>query len=393
MPTYSSPIALTRDNGFVWVVNPNVEAVDPPQNDSVTGREVGNYVNTKVAEVTAGDDPQCVAVTLDNKKAYVTNMGSGTASVIDATTYQPSTTVRVGTEPFGCALTPDGKKLYVANFASDDVTVMRTSDDKVITTIKAVGVKLRGLAVTADGKTVYVTRFLAQLRAGKTSADDGQDDSKEGRVTVIDADKNRVAGTVTLQPIQVANFFLARGDTLNRIIFDPNAFNEIIAGIANAGQANVNGAKGVLGFNIPSLVSVFASAPYLHSGACPDLECVLENVTHRAAGTSGVDTLHAPGQRKKLVKFLKSIDLATPPLPASICRYRNGKTSIGRRRLCQLGNYGSVRFAVSNQTHGQHEFLIEWMSMRLSAGIVGKRLRDLHRNQKDAVLDLSAESY
>jgi hypothetical protein len=31
--------------------------------------------------------------------------------------------------------------------------------------------------------------------------------------------------------------------------------------------------------------------------------------------------------------------------------------------------------------------------MRPSAGIVGKRLRDLHRNQKDAVFDLSAESF
>lgn len=74
-------------------------------------------------------------------------------------------------------------------------------------------------------------------------------------------------------------------------------------------------ANGVLGFNIPSLVSTFAGAPYLHNGACPDLECVLDNVAHRAAGTAGVDTLNAPGQRKKLVKFLKSIDLTTPPFP------------------------------------------------------------------------------
>ena len=97
--------------------------------------------------------------------------------------------------------------------------------------------------------------------------------------------------------------------------FDPNAFNEIIAGIANAGQANLNGANGVLGFNIPSLVSVFASAPYLHSGQCATLDCVLENVKHRSAGTAGVDTLTSSGDRKKLVRFLKSIDLTTPPFP------------------------------------------------------------------------------
>jgi hypothetical protein len=95
--------------------------------------------------------------------------------------------------------------------------------------------------------------------------------------------------------------------------FDHTAFNEIQAGIAAAGQANLNTANGGLGFNIPSLVSVFAGAPYLHNGQCATLDCVLENVTHRSAGTNGVDTLHAPGQRKKLVTFLQSIDLTTEP--------------------------------------------------------------------------------
>jgi cytochrome c peroxidase len=65
---------------------------------------------------------------------------------------------------------------------------------------------------------------------------------------------------------------------------------------------------------VPSLLSVFASAPYLHSGAAPTLEDVLENMTHRSAGT-GVDTLADPADRKSLVEFLKSIDSETPPFP------------------------------------------------------------------------------
>jgi hypothetical protein len=38
------------------------------------------------------------------------------------------------------------------------------------------------------------------------------------------------------------------------------------------------------------------------------------NVTHRSAGTSGVDTLSNPADRAKVVKFLQSIDAATPPI-------------------------------------------------------------------------------
>ncbi len=73
--TNSSPIALTSDDKFVWVVNPNVEFIEPVQNDSVTVHEVGGDKNQKVAEILVGDDPVCVALTPDNTKSYVTNHG------------------------------------------------------------------------------------------------------------------------------------------------------------------------------------------------------------------------------------------------------------------------------------------------------------------------------
>ena len=42
---------------------------------------------------------------------------------------------------------------------------------------------------------------------------------------------------------------------------------------------------------------------------------VLTNVTHRSAGTGGVDTLTNAADRAKVATFLRSIDLATAPLP------------------------------------------------------------------------------
>ncbi len=215
MPTNSSPIALTSDDKYVWVVNPNVERIEPVKNDTVTVHEVGGDKNHKVVEIPVGDDPVCVALTPDNKKAYVTNHGSNTVTVINAQTYHVIATVQVGSEPFGCAVTSDGKKVYIANFSSDTVSVIRTSDDKVIRTIKRVGPKPRALAISEDGKTVFVTLLLAQLRAGKSPADEGKDDSKEGRVVVIDTKHDRVSSTVALSPIPAG--FKSRGDLLNRI--------------------------------------------------------------------------------------------------------------------------------------------------------------------------------
>jgi hypothetical protein len=45
------------------------------------------------------------------------------------------------------------------------------------------------------------------------------------------------------------------------------------------------------------------------------LEAVLDNVEHRSAGTSGVDLLDDTELRRQLVRFLLSIDAATPPIP------------------------------------------------------------------------------
>jgi hypothetical protein len=71
-------------------------------------------------------------------------------------------------------------------------------------------------------------------------------------------------------------------------------------------------AIGAPGFNPPSLLSIYAFPPYLHNGACPTLECVLENKKHRDAG--GKSVLDNPDDRKALIQFLISIDATTEPI-------------------------------------------------------------------------------
>src|SRR5262245_15565921 len=92
--------------------------------------------------------------------------------------------------------------------------------------------------------------------------------------------------------------------------FDPAAFNEV-RGVGT----NIVTANGALGFNIPSLLSVGAGAPYFHNGSAPTLADVLGNVTHRSAGTGGVDTLSSAADRLALARFLESIDETTPTFP------------------------------------------------------------------------------
>jgi hypothetical protein len=107
--------------------------------------------------------------------------------------------------------------------------------------------------------------------------------------------------------------------------FDLNLFNDGVSNEIRANAAQNLAARGADGFNVPSLIAVFNSAPYLHSGAAPTLDAVLENVTHRRVGRAdGVDTLTDARDRKAVAKFLQSIDRTTtafPPAspPAGIC--------------------------------------------------------------------------
>src|SRR5262245_18842448 len=175
--TRSSPIAITSDNQFVWSVNPD--------NNSVSVFNVAGDANQKIAEVLVGTEPWCVAITPNDAKVYVTNMVSGTVSVIGQTSHTVIKTIKVGTEPFGCALSPDGTRLYVANQSSDDVSLINTATDTVIKTIRPVGPKPRGIAVSADGTKVYVTQFLSQFKADNDSRPltqtEGADDGRVGR--------------------------------------------------------------------------------------------------------------------------------------------------------------------------------------------------------------------
>jgi YVTN family beta-propeller protein len=210
--TRSSPIAITSDDRFVWSVNPD--------NNSVSVFKVAFDANRKIAEIAVGREPWCVAITPDDDKAFVTNMASGTVSVISTDKRRVVDTIKVGAEPFGCALTPDGRKLYVTNQSSNTVSVIDTDANRVERTIRNVGSKPHGIAITRNGRKVFVTQFLALKPVNDPrplTQSEGADDGREGRVTVIDADYDEVVDTIALTALaDVGAAFRSDGNTLAR---------------------------------------------------------------------------------------------------------------------------------------------------------------------------------
>jgi YVTN family beta-propeller protein len=281
--TSSQPLALTADDAFLVVANPD--------NDSVTFFDVRDDRNRKLAEVPVQDEPNGVAFLPDGKKAYVANTVSGTITVINTNIangviQQPTLHIPVGTEPYGLALTPNGKKLYVTNARSNTVSVIDTATDTVVTTILKVGFEPRGLAITNDGddddndETVYVTQFLSLPVAGKV---DGEDDAKAGHVTVISTATNTVAADVTLNPI-LDTGFLALGDAIKRIppglANDPANFKFVTGAYPN--QLNNIGIKGNFAF-VPN-TGASPNGPFRFDVNTQSLLSVIDRTNNRDAG-------------------------------------------------------------------------------------------------------------
>jgi YVTN family beta-propeller protein len=115
-----------------------------------------------VGEIPVGITPVDVALTPDASALYVVNTGSDNVSVIDLTTFVP-TTLAVGTRPVHVAVSPDGTRAYVANLASSSLSAIDTGSRTVVETIAIapwtpshLTARPSALGFSPDGTKLYV---------------------------------------------------------------------------------------------------------------------------------------------------------------------------------------------------------------------------------------------
>ena len=163
-PGRSTTIALTSDETRVVVVNRDANSLSIIQIKNKNGNDVSN----KIAEIPVGEEPRCVAVSPDDRFAFVTNAISATVSVVNLAQNRVVKEIKVGTEPRGCALTANGSLLYVANHTEGTVSIIDTASRAVAGTVQ-VGGRPLAVAITDKGTgnisddTVFVTEIFAEL--------------------------------------------------------------------------------------------------------------------------------------------------------------------------------------------------------------------------------------
>jgi YVTN family beta-propeller protein len=140
-------VAVTPDNKYILVSNwcsYTVTVISVESGKTVKSIKIGRY-------------PRGIAITQDSKYAYVAEMGGSHIHRIDMTDFS-KVLIPIGSNPRAVVISPDGNRLYVTMNASGKVQAWDLLLGKTIKSVKT-GEAARSLDISSDGSALFVVNF------------------------------------------------------------------------------------------------------------------------------------------------------------------------------------------------------------------------------------------
>jgi len=209
-----------RPHGIAWLRSGRIVATTEGSStlslvDPTTGRVDSIATGAKGSHM--------VIVSRDERRAYVSNLGSRNVSAIDLAKRTKIADLSAGAEPEGIALTPDGRELWVANRADDTVMLFEAATLKPIATIRVGDMPIR-LAISPDGRTAATSNFLAgtltliDVKARKVLREATVSGTREAQqVTIMFANDGKRLYVAETGQAQIAEVELASGKRLRTL--------------------------------------------------------------------------------------------------------------------------------------------------------------------------------
>jgi YVTN family beta-propeller protein len=122
-----------------------------------------NLEDFTVTYIPIGSNPRAIVLSPDNTMMYVTMNLSGKVASWDLVANKAGRSVKTGQAARSLAISSDGSTMFVVNFKSNTMSKVRTSDMKVLETIKACA---EPIGVTFDGPTgnTWVACYKGQIK-------------------------------------------------------------------------------------------------------------------------------------------------------------------------------------------------------------------------------------
>lgn len=203
-------IAFSRDGKRLWITCEGAGAVI--EVDAASGR-------VKRSWKTAQEVSHMLVPTPDEKRLFVANIRSGSATMIE-TASGAVTSLPTGAGAEGIDVTPDGREVWVTNRSANTISVIEVAAGRVVDTLASGGEFPIRLKFTPDGREAWVSNArsnavvvfdaatrtpLATIEVGAVPvgiqmSPDGKRafvaNTNDDRVTVIDVASRKVAGTI-----------------------------------------------------------------------------------------------------------------------------------------------------------------------------------------------------
>lgn len=160
-------IAITPDNRFAYVANNN--------NDSIPGGDTVSVLNlcTNALVQTISDpsfnEPYTVTINAAGTLAYISNSNGTTITIIDIASNQVVGTIGGFDGPSGFVITPDGTTAYVNNYGGPfgvgsgngtTVNVVDLATNTIVGAPIVVGLAPAAMAISPDGAFLYVINYV-----------------------------------------------------------------------------------------------------------------------------------------------------------------------------------------------------------------------------------------
>ena len=143
----------TRPHGVHWYADDRIAVTAEGSRQLLLVDPDGGIV---LAVETAQEVSHMVAVASDGRRAFVTSIGSGSATAIDLAAGRKLGDVATGAGSEALALTPDGGELWVAARAEGLIAIVDTATLQVRERLDLPGIPIR-IAITPDGRTALVS--------------------------------------------------------------------------------------------------------------------------------------------------------------------------------------------------------------------------------------------
>ena len=122
-----------------------------------------NLEDFTVTFIPIGSNPRAIVLSPDNSKLFVTMNLSGQVASWDLIANQAGKSIKTGKAARSLAISSDGTALFVVNFDSDTISKVRTSDMKVLQTLKACNEPI-GITFDAPTNNTWVACYKGQIK-------------------------------------------------------------------------------------------------------------------------------------------------------------------------------------------------------------------------------------